>query len=100
MTADDNSNPEETRVAKALARAGVASRRELERMIAEGRVALNGKVLTTPAVKVTPGDILTIDGKVTEDAEPVRVWRYHKPAGLMTTHNDPKGRPTVFQNLP
>src|SRR5205085_4784826 len=100
MTADDNSNPEEMRVAKALARAGVASRREIERMIGLGRVALNGVVLTTPAVKVGPRDILTIDGKVAEDAEPVRVWRYHKPVGLMTTHNDPKGRPTVFENLP
>jgi len=100
MTADDNSNPEETRVAKALARAGVASRREIERMIGLGRVALNGVVLTTPAVKVGPGDILTIDGKVAEDAEPVRVWRYHKPAGLLTSHNDPKGRPTVFERLP
>ena len=100
MTADNNSNPDEMRVAKALARAGVASRREIERMIELGRVALNGVVLTTPAVKVGPRDILTIDGKVVEDAEPVRVWRYHKPSGLMTTHNDPKGRPTVFEHLP
>ena len=104
MPADDNSNPAdafgEVRIAKALARAGVASRREIERMVALGRVALNGVVLTTPAVKVGPGDILTVDGKVIEDAEPVRVWRYHKPAGQMTTHNDPKGRPTVFETLP
>ncbi|MET0271552.1 MAG: pseudouridine synthase, partial [Phenylobacterium sp.] len=88
------------RIAKALARAGVASRREVERYIAEGRVALNGQVLTTPAVKVAPGDILTVDGKVVSEAEPARLFRYHKPVGLMTSHNDPKGRPTVFEALP
>ena len=88
------------RVAKALARAGVASRREIERLIAEGRVALNGEVLTTPAVKIGAGDILTVNGEVVSDAEPTRLWRYHKPVGLLTSHSDPKGRPTVFQNLP
>jgi 23S rRNA pseudouridine2605 synthase len=88
------------RVAKALARAGVASRREVERLIAEGRVALNGQVLSTPAVKVGPKDILTVNGEVVSDAEPTRLWRYHKPAGLVTTHIDPKGRATVFENLP
>ncbi len=88
------------RVAKALARAGVASRREVERLIAGGRVALNGEVLTTPAVKVGPKDILTVNGEVVSDAEPTRLWRYHKPAGLVTTHTDPKGRATVFENLP
>jgi 23S rRNA pseudouridine2605 synthase len=88
------------RVAKALARAGVASRREVERYIEAGRVALNGKVLTSPAIKVEPGDILTVDGVVVSDAEPTRVFRYHKPVGLVTTHVDPKGRPTVFEALP
>ena len=88
------------RVAKALARAGVASRREVERMIADGRVALNGEVLDTPAVKVGPADVLSVDGKPVAGAQATRVWRYHKPAGLMTTHNDPQGRPTVFQHLP
>jgi 23S rRNA pseudouridine2605 synthase len=88
------------RVAKVLARAGVASRREVERLIAEGRVALNGQVLTTPAVKVGAKDILTVNGEVVSDAEPTRLWRYHKPAGLVTTHTDPKGRATVFENLP
>ncbi|MBE7218252.1 MAG: rRNA pseudouridine synthase, partial [Caulobacteraceae bacterium] len=88
------------RVAKALARAGVASRREVERMIAEGRVALNGAVLDTPAVKVGPGDVLSVDGAPVAGAEATRVWRYHKPAGLMTTHSDPQGRPTVFERLP
>jgi len=88
------------RVAKALARAGVASRREVERLIEAGRVALNGKLLTTPAVKVEPGDILTVDGEVVDQAEPARLFRYHKPAGLVTSHNDPQGRPTVFDALP
>lgn len=88
------------RVAKALARAGVASRREVERYIADGRVALNGSVLDTPAVLIGPGDLLTVDGKVVDKPEPTRVFRYHKPAGLMTTHHDPKARPTVFEALP
>lgn len=88
------------RIAKALARAGVASRREVERLIEAGRVTLNGAVLTTPAVKVGPGDILAVDGEVIAGAEPTRVFRYHKPAGLVTTHSDPNGRPTVFQALP
>ena len=88
------------RVAKVLARAGVASRREVERLIAEGRVALNGEVLTTPAVRVGPRDILTVNGEVVAEKEPTRLWRYHKPVALITAHNDPKGRPSVFENLP
>jgi 23S rRNA pseudouridine2605 synthase len=88
------------RVAKALARAGVASRREVERLIAEGRVTLNGRLLDTPAVKIGPGDVLSVDGAVVGAAEPTRVWRYHKPSGLVTTHRDPAGRPTVFDALP
>ncbi|HSV03790.1 MAG TPA: pseudouridine synthase [Phenylobacterium sp.] len=88
------------RVAKALARAGVASRREVERLIAAGRVALNGQLLTTPAVKVDAGDVLTVDGRVVNEPEPARLFRYHKPPGLVTTHKDPQGRPTVFETLP
>jgi len=88
------------RVAKMLARSGVASRREVERLIEAGKVALNGTVLTTPAVKVRPGDILTVDGKMIDEPEPTRIFRYHKPTGLLTSHNDPKNRPTVFQALP
>ena len=88
------------RIAKLLARAGVASRREVERLIEAGRVALNGQVLTTPAVRIDPGDIVTVDGEVVGEVEPTRVFRYHKPVGLLTSHNDPQGRPTVFEALP
>ena len=63
-------------------------------------MAINGKVLTTPAVKVQAGDFLTVDGQLVAEREPTRIFRYHKPTGLMTTHNDPKGRPTVFGSLP
>lgn len=97
---DGDASGQGERIAKALARAGVASRREVERLIEAGRVTLNGQVLTTPAVKVQRGDILMVDGKVVDEPEPARVWRYHKPVGLVTTHADPKGRPTVFQALP
>jgi 23S rRNA pseudouridine2605 synthase len=88
------------RVAKLLARAGVASRREVERLIEAGRVALNGQLLTTPAIKIEPGDILTVDGAVVNEAEPARLFRYHKPVDLVTSHSDPQGRPTVFEALP
>jgi 23S rRNA pseudouridine2605 synthase len=94
------SSPEGERIAKFLARAGVCSRRDAERLIAEGRVKLNGKKLDTPAVKVTAADKVTVDGKPVGAAEPTRLWRYHKPSGLVTTHRDPAGRPTVFERLP
>jgi 23S rRNA pseudouridine2605 synthase len=87
-------------VAKFLARAGVCSRRDAERLIAEGRVKLNGKVLDTPAVKVTAKDRVSVDGRPIGAAEPTRLWRYHKPSGLVTTHRDPAGRATVFEHLP
>ncbi len=101
-TPQSASSPESggDRVAKLLARAGVASRREVERLIEAGRVAVNGKVLTTPAVKVESGDILTVDGAVVTEAEPARLFRYHKPVDLVTSHKDPQGRPTVFERLP
>ncbi|MEZ5961041.1 MAG: pseudouridine synthase [Hyphomonadaceae bacterium] len=94
------SSPEAERIAKFLARAGVCSRRDAERLIADGRVKLNGKVLDTPAVKVTAADIVLVDGRQVGAAEATRMWLYHKPSGLVTTHRDPAGRPTVFQNLP
>lgn len=88
------------RIAKALARAGLCSRREAERWIAEGRVAVNGAVLASAAVNVVASDRIAVDGKPLPAAEPARLWRYHKPKGLVTTHRDPQGRPTVFERLP
>jgi 23S rRNA pseudouridine2605 synthase len=88
------------RIAKWLARAGVASRRDAEKLIVEGRVRLNDTVVTHPATFVTPGDLVQIDRKLLGEPEPTRLWRYHKPDGLVTTHRDPEGRPTVFQKLP
>ncbi|MCE7029573.1 pseudouridine synthase [Jiella avicenniae] len=88
------------RIARRLARAGVASRRDAEAMIAEGRVSVNGKVLETPALDVGPKDRITIDGETLPAIERTRLWLFHKPAGLVTTNKDPEGRPTVFDGLP
>ena len=88
------------RIAKRLARAGLCSRREAEHWIAEGRVAVNGKLLTTPACVVGDDDTIVVDGKPLPQAERSRMWRYHKPAGLVTTHRDPQGRTTVFSAMP
>ncbi len=93
-------NPGGDRIAKRLARAGLCSRREAERWIEEGRVAVGGRTLTSAAVNVTNADRITVDGKPLPEAEPARLWRYHKPAGLVTTTRDPQGRPTVFDRLP
>jgi 23S rRNA pseudouridine2605 synthase len=88
------------RIAKRLSRAGLCSRRDAERWIAEGRVSLRGQVLTSPAINVTDPAELAVDGKPLPRAERARLWRYHKPAGLVTTHRDEKGRGTVFAKLP
>ena len=88
------------RIAKRLARAGLCSRRDAERWIAEGRVAVNGQTLESPACVVRPGDAVTVNGAPVPEPEPARLWRYHKPAGLVTTARDEKGRPTVFDRLP
>jgi 23S rRNA pseudouridine2605 synthase len=88
------------RIAKAIAAAGLCSRRDAERWIAAGRVAVNGRVLTSPALNVGPADTVVVDGKPLPEKEEIRLWRYHKPKGRVTTHRDPEGRPTVFEALP
>ncbi len=92
--------PKKERIAKVMARAGLCSRRDAEKMIIEGRVAVNGETLKSPARTIGEEDAVTVDGKPLGAKEPARLWRYHKPSGLVTTHKDPEGRPTVFMNLP
>lgn len=88
------------RIAKIVARAGLCSRRDAEEWIVQGRVAVNGRVINSPALDITANDVVTIDGKPLPERERTRLFLYHKPRGLMTTHDDPEGRPTVFDNLP
>jgi 23S rRNA pseudouridine2605 synthase len=96
----DNRLPEEgDRIAKLLARAGIASRREIERMIADGRIAIAGKVLDTPAVKLANLNGVTVDGKPVGQAEAARLFAFHKPSGLITAERDPAGRPTIYTAL-
>lgn len=95
-----HSDKGEHRVAKLLARAGVASRREVERMIAEGRIARDGEVIGTPATLLKSLHGVTVDGNPVNEPAPARLFRYHKPAGLLTTERDPRGRPTIYDKLP
>jgi 23S rRNA pseudouridine2605 synthase len=88
------------RIAKAVARAGLASRRDAEEWIVQGRVTVNGRVINSPALDITENDVVSVDGKPLPPRERTRLFLYHKPRGLMTTHADPEGRPTVFDHLP
>ena len=88
------------RVAKMISRAGLASRRDAEEWVTQGRVSVNGRVINSPALDITANDVVTVDGKPLPERERTRLFLYHKPRGLMTTHADPEGRPTVFDNLP
>ncbi|MGX1166600.1 23S rRNA pseudouridine2605 synthase [Bradyrhizobium sp. USDA 372] len=99
---DDAPKPKKAgeRIAKVLARAGLASRRDAEEMVTQGRVTVNGRVINSPALDVTKNDVVMVDGKPLPERERTRLFLYHKPRGLMTTHDDPEGRPTVFDNLP
>jgi 23S rRNA pseudouridine2605 synthase len=88
------------RIAKVIARSGLCSRREAERWIEDRRVKVNGKTIETPALAVSDADVIVVDGSALPEKPYARVWRYHKPRGLVTTHADPQKRPTVFQRIP
>jgi 23S rRNA pseudouridine2605 synthase len=99
MTPPPETNPTGERIAKRIARAGLCSRREAERWIALGRVSVDGTVLTTPAVVVTAESAILVDGKPLPAEVRTTLWRYHKPAGVLVTHQDPEGRPTIFERI-
>ncbi len=98
--APEAASPEGERIAKVMARAGLCSRREAESWIADRRVSVNGAVISSPALNVTPADRISVDGKPLPQAERTRLFLYHKPRGLVTTHADPEKRPTIFEKLP
>lgn len=100
MSDTEQKPPEGEKIAKVLARAGLCSRREAERWIEAGRVEIDNKTISTPALRVTDIEGITVDGKPLPQTEETRLWRYHKPTGLVTTHKDPEGRPTVFEKMP
>ena len=93
-------SPTKERIAKRMAAAGACSRRDAEKLIAEGRVTLNGEMVQTPATLISASDVIAIDGERLNTPDAPRLWLYHKPEGLLTTHHDPGGRATVFDHLP
>ena len=99
MAAEEKS-PSSERIAKVIARSGVASRRDAEKMVLAGRVAVNGKVIESPALDISPADRVTIDGKPLDAPQETRVWLYYKPLGLVTTDKDEQGRRTIFDEMP
>ncbi|HEY4136040.1 MAG TPA: pseudouridine synthase [Alphaproteobacteria bacterium] len=100
MAEDSKDGEKGERIAKRMARAGVCSRREAEVMVLEGRVKVDNKVIITPATLVTDDMLITVDGKLIDKPERTRMWRYHKPRGLLTTNRDPQGRATIYDELP
>ena len=88
------------RIAKAISDAGICSRRAAEQLILEGRVQVNGEIIASPALNVSEDDEVKVDGKIIPNKPKLQIWLYHKPPGLITTYNDPQGRPTIFENLP
>lgn len=101
MSEDDSTNAAAgERIAKIIARAGICSRRDAEKLIANGRVTLDGEKVTQQGTRAAEHQVVSVDGKPLTEPEPTRLWRYYKPDGLVTTHRDPQRRPTVFMNLP
>ena len=96
----NNTKDKPQRIAKRIASSGLCSRREAEKWIEEGRVSVDGKILNSPAYVVSTNHLVLVDGIPIPETPPIRLWRYHKPRGLITTHKDPQGRPTVFERLP
>jgi 23S rRNA pseudouridine2605 synthase len=96
----EETRPPGERVAKVIARSGLCSRREAEALVAQGRVEIDGETLTSPAVNLRPGQRLTVDGEALPALEPVRLFRYHKPRGVLVAASDPQGRPTIYDRLP
>ncbi len=99
-TPNPDAPPKGDRIAKIIARAGLCSRRDAERWIADGRVAVAGKIIDSPALNITDHGTIRVDGQPLPGAEPPRLWRYHKPQGVVTTARDPEGRPTIADKMP